>query len=122
MPSTISRNLIDRAVYWAQSSYDDDGNPTLGSPVQIVCRWETKRKEANPYSENETIGYNEFVMTAQELTVGGIMWKGKLVDIPSPPTDLRQIVDQDIIRDIRGVVTYYAVKLVKYGNTLPNLA
>ena len=43
--SIITKMRKQTAVYWALSSYDEYGQPTWDSPVEIECRWEDKSEE-----------------------------------------------------------------------------
>lgn len=109
------------AVYWALNSYDDYGRPLLASPIQIRVRWEAVERDGlDP--QGTPIKIEAGVVVDRAVTVDGIMWQGKLADLPSPVTDLKQIIAYHEIPDVKGRKFRRTVDLMKYGDTLPDLA
>jgi hypothetical protein len=122
MVAKNKRSLNQDAVFWEVNLTENNyGREELKAAVAIKTRWETKNKEVLD-SIGNTIGIESTVVVDREIPVGSILWKGKLIDIPATPTDLRQVVTYNETPDIKNRYVRRIVGLVKYSNELPNLA
>ena len=45
MSDFVADMLVDHATYWPPSSTDAYGQPSMGQPVEIKCRWETRNSQ-----------------------------------------------------------------------------
>ena len=118
------RDLLQDAVYWAPSGVDNYGDDKLATGIALKVRWQTKSGEVVDAFGN-TIATDSVVAVGQAVEVGGILWKGKLADLPSPVTgvtDLKEIVTYDEVPDVKNRATRRVVKLMKHSDKLPTLA
>lgn len=100
--------LRQRAYLWAIDGRDSYGEPEIGGTaisstngVEIKCRWEIGKNEF-PGPNNETIIVDGVAYVDRTITVGSLMWLGREIDLPSPLTDVLQVVDYSEKRDIKG--------------------
>lgn len=122
MPSITKAARRQKAVLWAATNtYDNDGVPQVSAAKELKVRWETERDESFP-TLNETVAYDEMAQVGEEVAVGSIMWKGKLIDLPSTPNNLRKVVHYAEIPGIKGRIQDRWVFLVKFSDTLPTIA
>ncbi len=68
------------AIYWAFVSIDQFGEKSVGSPVQILVRWDDKVEEFLDF-EGERKLSNAVVYVGQDMSLGGILMLGTLADI-----------------------------------------
>lgn len=121
MPALEKLFRHQKAVLWEASGKDDYGEVTVDAAAEITVRWAERRREGVDPQGN-TIAIDATAVVDREIAVGSIMWLGALVDLPTPLTDLNQVVNYNSIPDIKGREFYRTVSLIKYGNTLPVLA
>tara|TARA_R110002020_G_scaffold376130_3_gene587299 strand:+ start:23134 stop:23505 length:372 start_codon:yes stop_codon:yes gene_type:complete len=121
--SYTTNRRTDKAVLWAWdgTSVDDDGEPRLEAAAEITVRWE-QRTEELVRPDGSTVAIDSNVVVAQDVTEGSIMWLGALADVDVPPTDLRQVVAFNKTKNFDGSQTRRTLKLMKYGDLLPDLA
>lgn len=89
MPSlaVIVRNkfLKQTLVYWAPAGADEYGKVAYGTPVELACRWEDRRTEyLNP--EGRLVMSRAYVLLADPIREGGLIFLGKLADWIAMPT------------------------------------
>ena len=118
MPAIETSDLHQKAVLWTTSGFDDYGDPTIGSPVELNVRWETGQKESLD-SQGNTIALDSIAVVDQAVAVGSVMWLGALADVPSPATDLRSVVGYSEIPDLKNREFRRTVSLMKLSNELP---
>lgn len=110
-----------KAVYWAFSDWDAAGNPTVVDPVELDVRWERGlSQEVTPNVNPKEV--EATVWIGREIALSGVMWKGKLVDLPSPVTGVREVVEYQEIPDVKGRTFERIVLLGKYKDSLPTVA
>lgn len=121
MPALELSGRHQKAVLWAANGYDDYGQPEVDAAIEITVRWETGLREAiGP--QGGPIAFDGLAVVDREIAVGSIMWLGALAALPSPATDLKQVVDYTETPDIKARAIRRTVKLAKYSDTLPDLA
>ena len=122
MPAFETMDLVHTAVYWEATGVDDYNNPTILSNVgiEIPCRW-TEGLAETLDAKGNVIAADASVVVDRELAIGSVMWLGKLVDLPDPPTDLKYIKFRKATSDIKGRNTRRTVLLMKYSDTLPTV-
>ena len=120
MPPIEITGLYDYAVLWAAGTPDGYGRTKLGAPQEVRVRWVGGQQEAqDPQSTSES--WPTEVTIGQDVTPGSIMWYGKLVDLPTVPTDLYRVVGIQSTKDIKGRRTHRALTLVRLSDTRPDL-
>jgi len=96
----ITKMLKQWAVYWSLSSTEVDayGQPTYGTYVEIRCRWQAHNEEVlNEQGVLKTSKAKVYV--ASDVDVGGVLWQGRLVDVPTSTTEPKKNADAfEIIR------------------------
>jgi len=112
--------LRQKAVLWENNGYDRYGKIKLKSPVEIDCRWEKGHEESLDH-QGHTVGYDVNVVVDQDIAPGSILWLGSLADVPSPPTNLRQVIEFRKTPDIKAVVHRRVVRLARYSDELPSI-
>lgn len=78
MPALEEANLYQKAILWPNTgAIDDQGNPTLGPPVVLPCRWVMKRVQS-VRPDGTSIGLDAQVDVKQKIELGGNMWLSPL--------------------------------------------
>lgn len=87
----ITRMRKQKAVYWPCEGYNAYGQPVLGTPVEITCRWQDVTVVfKNEKGEDQTSKAQIFV--DRDVVVNGRLWRGLLVDAPANPITDRTTV------------------------------
>lgn len=122
MPAFEVMDLIHKAIYWEPSGVDDDGNHTIVSSdgVEIPCRWVDTPSEVRDQKGN-VIGIDGTAIVDRQLKVGGILWRGRIHDLPDPLTDLKYIWQTPTMPDIKGRNTRRKVLFMRFTDTLPTV-
>ena len=111
---------FQKSVLWTIAGYDGHGDVKVNAGVEIDVRWEERRSETLDANGN-SIATDATVVVGQEVAVSSIMWLGNLVDVASPPVNLKQVVVYNCIPDVKCREFRRTVGLVKYSNELPTL-
>lgn len=109
-----------KAVYWAFSDWDDAGNPTVSSAVELEVRWEKGisqevTPDVNPKEVKATVWVD------RDIELGSVFWLGKLADVPDSPSGIREAVEFQKIPDVKGRTYERIVLLGKYMDSLPTV-
>lgn len=120
MPVMETGNLTQKAVLWAANGFDSYGEPKVDAGVEISVRWEDGRGEVTDAKGN-AIAYDATVTVDRRITVGSIMWLGKLADYASTETKLR-VVSFSEVPDVKGQNKWREVLLARLSDELPDLA
>jgi hypothetical protein len=109
----ISQKLRQRAVLWVFTGVDDNGNTTVSStPVEIKVRWEEGLVKSIG-EDGEPIAVNTLIFVDRKIIEGGQLWKGRLRDLPSPVTNLHEVVDYQETPTINQKKTQRTVTTLK---------
>lgn len=84
--SIITKMRKQSCVYWALTGFDNYGQPTWDSPVEIDCRWEDVHEEFIDANEQRQIS-KAIIYVDRDICVGSILMLGALdsgVDEISP--------------------------------------
>jgi len=96
---------FDRCVYWAPLSQGDNhdryGEQSYEQPLEIYCRWEDK-VEAIQLPNGAQFSTKSIIYVDTELAMGGILWHGLLVAVPSEPPVANLIVHRFSIPNLRN--------------------
>jgi len=110
------RALKQYAVYWPFAGYDDDGDPEVGTAVEIKCRWEEGLREVTG-SQEGPIGSSDTVFVDRDLTIDSFLWRGRLADLATPtpnrPANQRVIIDFNKTPDLKNRKYTRTVSLLK---------
>lgn len=135
MPPLEQTDLIHRMLWWPRSSVNRYGQVKVlaSSRTQLWCRWTDRRRDVlRP--DGSIISIDATIATTRALTVGDIVWRGGLVDLPSngltgtgtgtvdgelPEEDLMQVTTENVANDLKGGETRYEYGLMKWGNAVP---
>lgn len=113
-------SLTSKAVLWEAAGHDRHGKVQVSAAVEIDCRWEEGRR-ASVDVQGTPIAVDVTMFVDQEVAAESIVWHGELVDLPSPPTGLYQVVLVNYTPDIKGIETQRDVGLKKYSDSLPEV-
>lgn len=124
MPPLEEMDRYQDALYWPTTGTDQYGQPvhdfTAGAVVCLKVRWVNKRRLSSD-AQGSPITIDASVVSNRELTVGSLMWLGKLADTPgtseTPESDLMIVVGYDHAMDIKGRKTRREALLQRYKNT-----
>lgn len=109
-----------KAVYWARSSTDEYGNPTVAAPVELTIRWELGlaqeiRPTTNPTAVDATVWVD------RTISVGSMFRLGPLESLPSTPNNIYEVVEYVETPSVRATKTERVVLLRKYASALPTV-
>ena len=119
MPDMEASDRHQVAVLWAWSSNDiDDVKVSAGVEIDVRWQWKYQETRAPDGSVVETVAS---VVVDADLTIGGIMWLGRLADFVDGASDLYQIVQKKETPDLKNRATRRKVFLTRYRQTLPTI-
>ena len=78
------------AVYWEYDGQDRFGKDTYKDPIEIKVRWEDKLEQDFLPSGQEVM-VKSTVYVDREMSLGGVIWLGLLVDSPVTPPEHNKI-------------------------------
>lgn len=117
-------NLINErhsyAVLWMAAGFNDYGEVTVASPIEIDVRIEEGLIETLDEKGNK-IATPTLINVPIDIEVGSFMWLGRLDDLPATP-DLLQVVEFEKIPDIERLHYDRNVKAMKAKAGNPELA
>ena len=116
---TTERN--QSAILWTIAGHDNYGDVTLNDPIEIKVRWEHKQSE-QLVPDGSKISVVAEVVVDRDIDLESILWLGTLADLPTTPTELKQVIFSRKIPDIKGRHYRRVVSLMVYSNSLPELA
>lgn len=73
--SRITRNLRQKAMYWAPNGEDEYGRTKYAEPEEISCRW-TDIAELVVTKDGRTVTSKSKIMVDQDVEEGGLLWLG----------------------------------------------
>lgn len=121
MPRIEKRLLNQKAVLWPRVGTDRNGEPTVGSPLEINVRWEEDFR-GSVDSQGTPIAVNGTIDVDRDITAGSILWLGELSDLPSPvTTGLMEALTMDRIPDIKGRFFARSVTVKEWRAALPTV-
>jgi len=121
MPAPEVRDLIDYAVLWAATSTDGYGRSKISAPVEIRVRWEDSREESTD-PQNTVQASPATVFVGQAISIGSVMWHGRLKDLPTTSADLFEVTGYKTTPDIKNRFMQRTVTLTRHGDVLPETA
>jgi hypothetical protein len=120
MPSITRTTLNKKAVLYARGAFDKFGEQSVDEGIQIKARWELGSSWVidNFSSTEEADGV---VWVDRVVTKGSLLYKGGLADLPSPVTDLYEVVDYTEIPDTKGRDVERVVLIRRFRDALPTV-
>jgi hypothetical protein len=119
MPPLEDSFMNDTAVLWPFKGFDRHGELTIGSPVEITCRWSESDRQAGGVGGG-TDPADAQVEVDQYIPIGSLMWKGMLEEWDSTqPQKLFQVVERSSSKDVKGRWRSRRVVLRKFLAKLP---
>ncbi len=120
MPAVETDCLHQKAVLWeATGYYDNEGVATVsGTPVEISVRHINTRDET-VNNRGVTVAIDTTLIVDRDITDGSILWLGKMIDLPSPLSNLKQVVTVRTTPDIKGREMRRVVQTIRASDTLP---
>jgi hypothetical protein len=119
MPPLEDSFMNDTAVLWPFKGFDRHGEPVVGSPVEINCRWSESDRQAAGVGGG-TDPAEAQVEVNQYIPTGSLMWKGLLEEWDATqPHTLFQVVERTSSRDVKGRWRSRRVVLRKFSSKLP---
>lgn len=120
--SRWDRDLKQKAVYYAasQNHRTREGTIRVLAGVEIKCNYNSLRKEINDPQGNVIVATVHMAVDRSVL-VHSIIWLGALRNIPSPVTNLYEVVNYNEVMDVRRRETRREVLLTPFSDTLPEI-
>lgn len=120
MSRLLRNSLNQKAVLWVAEGVDNYGSYKVNSPVEISVRWEENRNEVTDNLGN-TIVTDAVIHVNREIVVGSILWLGELIDVATPPVNLKQVVIYEEVPNLKARTKFRSVSVIKFSDTLPTL-
>lgn len=119
MPPIETWGRFQKAVLWRNGGYDNYGEVKVLDPVEIDVRWEDTHNETVDPNGN-VVAKTAQVVVNQDIAIGSILWKGELADLPSPVTNLHQVIGKTETPDLKNRNIRRQLTLMRYKNSLPD--
>lgn len=102
----------DKCCYWAPAdpAMDAMGERAFVAPVEIDCRWEDKA-ELIQLPNGEQYVSKSTIYVDITLALGGVLWHGLLVSVPSSPPLANIIQQRMAISNLKNKETVRGVYL-----------
>ena len=119
MPQLETYDLKQKAVLWpVQVFYDGYGEPQVGEPEEITCRWLTGRQE-DMDSRGNNVNLEAVVVVDRKIDPGSRMWRGTLSEFlgtgsAEGQTEMMTVVKYDETPDLKNRHFYREVGLMRF--------
>lgn len=120
MPPVETQSLNQWAVLWEAGPYDAYGKYKVQPAIEVRCRWETKR-DMGEGAQDTVASITDTVFVDRFIKLGSILWKGKLVDLPITPTNLKEVSEYKEVPDLKGRRFQRTLTVVRYNEQLPTV-
>ncbi len=80
------------AVYWPPAVADGFGRQSLGTPVDVKCRWDDQSEQFFDPKTGVIEISNAVVYVDQDVLLGGYLWLGTVATIPGGSPGDPQII------------------------------
>lgn len=123
MPAPEVSFLRQKAVLLPATGTDDYGRKSVGTAVEIDCRWINKRSEVLA-PNGQTIAVDATVIVKREIPIGSVLWLGRLADwagtgFGEDDGTLMESVSYNETPDLKARVTRRTVGLIRRADALP---
>lgn len=118
MPAIERANRHQYIVLWeaAGSVINEYGRRSVYEPEELRVRWELVNRQGMN-ALNEIVAIDGVVFCVPDIAVGSLVWLGKMADLPSPVTNLLEVVGFENTPDIKGRI-FQKDALLKRRNDL----
>jgi len=113
--------LNQKAVLYVLAGRDNYGKATVNAGIEISVRWENKQAEVLD-SQGTLVGTDTVVYVDRDVTIGSVLWLGKLINLPSVPTELKEVISYQKIPDVKNRAFRRKLLCMKYSDSLPTIA
>lgn len=122
MPPIELCSPYQKAVLWAAVAGDNNnyGVQRVSAGIELDVRWEQDDAEVQD-PQAGLVKTDTLVIVDRDIPPRSIMWLGALADLPSPPTNLKQVIVSGGAADVKGRFTQYDVRLMSFSNNLPEI-
>lgn len=124
MPRPATSGRKQYAVLWMFVRFDNHGDLVVEQPVELKVRWEPTYKMGVD-AKGEPIAITADVAVDRPITIGSIMWRGRINDIPgtayTPTSDLMKVIGFDEVPDVKGRTFRRGVSLARFSDSLPTV-
>lgn len=79
MPDPTLSHRYQAAVLWPVTGTDRYGQPTLGDPVEIRCRWDDTRRDILD-AQGMRVAIDATIYVDMDIDIGSEIYKGQLDD------------------------------------------
>lgn len=105
-------SLIDKirrqwCVYWEWIGQDAHGKDVYAEPIEIKVRWEDRQERDISPLTGEEVMVRSTIYVDRDMTLGGVLWLGLLVDAPNTPPEHNKI------KVVRSIPNKRALKFVR---------
>lgn len=100
MPAVEAVARHQYAVLWARTGYDDYGQHSVISPIEIRVRWQFGKSGFKDPNRNN-IDYDATAVVDKSIAVGSLMFLGRLITYTNASTKY-QVVDYKETPDLKG--------------------
>lgn len=112
-------DLVHEAVLLVASGFDNNGEVTVESAVDINCRWLETHEDGLDTNGNP-VRIDVSVVVDQAVPIGSILWEGNTEDNPTPNAGkMYKVNHYRRASDVKGNHTRYTLKLTAYNDQLP---
>jgi len=111
MPSLDSVYLTDLATLRAAIGYDEQGNPVLGEPQELMTRWVDTVKETQDAQNNVSL-IEATVTVDRAVQVNSVMRRGSVE--AGDGEGWCRVVGRVSTPDVKGRSRYYTLNLSKF--------
>ena len=122
MPALEQMDRHDPVVVWGPVATDRHGRKTVGTPRQLMVRWDDTIKDAtNP--QGETIAIDVMLSLGEDVQIGSYVWQG-LIGAWNPAShdgDVYVVTTVGGGKDLKGRsrFTRRTAGLIRHGKNLP---
>lgn len=123
MPQMEVAYLTDWVVLWEATGIDDDGEVTIGAPVEVRARWVDGRAETVD-RKGDPIALDALAVVAQPVPDGSLLWLGTLEDwygtgSAGAGVGLHQVKTASRTPDLKGRGQRRTLGLQRFKDRLP---
>lgn len=108
-------------LYEGSTQHTSQGRKKVKKGFEIDVRWEQRQSDALN-EQGEMIKVDATVVVDRDIAVGSLMWLGAEDDLPSPVTELKEVVSSTKIPNLKGSIFRRVVGVIRYSNDLPPIA
>lgn len=124
MPSPEANGRHQEVTLWRKAGNDAAGRATIDSPEAVTVRWQEGRNELNN-GDGSRIAYDASAKVPTLIPVDSIIWPYEFKELPvnkTPTSDLFIIIKRSVTPDLKARDEVKKVFLMRYTDSLPDIA